>query len=112
MAEAKTEAEALSRTISACRSRNKALADNLSGLLDLRSARIGIAEGKKAEGSRLEAMLASAGYKLLRLEIWRTLAENAVLRGARTEAGKYFTRIGKEAGKTFYRDLSGKPESI
>ena len=104
--EAKKEAEILERIITSCESTNKPLAENLGTTLKLRKARILIKEGTVINDTWLKGFLSGAHYNLLRLEIYRTIAENALLRGDKEEASEFRDRLIKESGKTCFGNFA------
>ena len=99
---AKEEAAQLEGIITACEKSNKALAENLSSALRTRKARIGIAEGQKADSAFLKEEVKKAQYNLRRLELYETLRENALLKNDKKEAREYADKMKAEGGKTFY----------
>ena len=102
LAEAKEEAAKLEKVISVSLVSNKALAGNLKPVLELRKARINIAEGKAADQNRLKSLLSGAQFNLRRLEICRAAAENALFRHDRKTAEEYLNKLEKEGGKTCF----------
>ena len=100
--EAKAEGSKLEELISSCRKANPNLAESLTSALMLRRARIGVAEGTKIDPKWLKGLLPNAHFKLRELEICRTIAENALLAGDRSEAAEYLTKIAEGGGKTFF----------
>ena len=106
--EAKAEAEKLEKVIAIALVSNQALAANLKPLLELRKARISIAEGRAADQKRLRSLLSGAQYSLRRLEICRAAADNAALLHDKKSAEEYLGRLMKEGGKTFYTAYAEK----
>ena len=108
--EAKKAASAVEKLITACEKTNRALAENLRTSLLLRRARISIAEGTRIDDKWLVTLVSGSTYHLRRLEIYRTIVENALLRGDRKEASEYIGRLQKEGGKTWFSGWAEEAE--
>lgn len=100
--EAKKTLDELEGLIAANPEAKGELLSNLKRSARLLQNRLAAAGNKQVDTSWLEAQLTTASYKLLRLELWQTLAHTALRDGEEDTAQKYLQKLAEEGGKTWY----------
>lgn len=104
--QAARELEILRNVILSC-GENRALADNLNTTLRIREAELCILRGEPAPDREwLKKLISRSTYNLRRLELYKVLADDAVLRKDRTEALHQLRKMEEEGGKTRFVDYA------
>ena len=100
------ELEILRNVILSC-GENRALADNLNTTLKIREAELNILKGEPVPDREwLNKLISRSTYNLRRLELYKTLADDAILRKDRTEALHRLRKMEEEGGKTRFADYA------